>query len=143
MILSPQQLSVVQAAQVWRAKSGRRPLLALYFSAQWCGPCKRFTPVLADLYNSSTKMDVVFISCDTTELQFKRYAATMPWPSVPLSESFTDAAMDAFNVKGIPSLVLLDAHSDPPRLLCDDVRDELARGGKTVLEAYAAAARRK
>mgnify|MGYP005670492027 CR=1 FL=1 len=44
---------------------------------------------------------------------------------------------------GRARLVLLDATSDPPRLLCDDVRDELARGGKTVLDAYAAAARRK
>ena len=137
MILTPQQLSIVQAAHAQYAKSGRGPLLALYFSAQWCGPCKRFTPVLADLYGSSTKMEVVFISCDSTELQFKRYAATMPWPSVPLSESFAGAAMDAFNVKGIPSLVLLDASSEPPRLLCGDVRGELAKGGMAVLEAYA------
>merc|ERR1712243_152859 len=26
------------------------PVLAYYFSAHWCPPCRKFTPVLADLY---------------------------------------------------------------------------------------------
>lgn len=29
------------------------PLLLLYFSASWCGPCTRFTPTFASLYGES------------------------------------------------------------------------------------------
>ena len=27
------------------------PVIAYYFSAHWCPPCRKFTPVLASLYN--------------------------------------------------------------------------------------------
>ena len=32
-----------------------KKLIGLYFSASWCGPCKRFTPELVNLYEARKK----------------------------------------------------------------------------------------
>ena len=54
-ILKGQQLlkksgAVVDADQ---ALAGKK-IICFYFSAQWCPPCKAFTPVLAEFYMVST-----------------------------------------------------------------------------------------
>jgi nucleoredoxin len=42
--------------------------VALYFSASWCGPCKKFSPLLAGCYDAVKKagkgFEVVFVSAD-------------------------------------------------------------------------------
>ena len=39
-------------------------VIALYFSAHWCPPCKAFTPVLAEFYNQANangkKIEIIF-----------------------------------------------------------------------------------
>ena len=47
--------------------------------AQWCPPCRGFTPVLAKNYtdNYSAKgMEIVFVSSDRDEASFKSYPGT-------------------------------------------------------------------
>ena len=40
-------------------------VVGLYFSAEWCPPCKAFTPELVKLRDSaSDKFEVVFVSSD-------------------------------------------------------------------------------
>jgi nucleoredoxin len=50
---------------VQQAFAGKE-VIALYFSASWCGPCKRFTPMLVDVYNllksQGRGFEVVFVS---------------------------------------------------------------------------------
>ena len=60
-ILKGQQLLkksglVVDADQ---ALAGKK-IICFYFSAQWCPPCKAFTPVLAEFYMVST-ISTIFI----------------------------------------------------------------------------------
>jgi thiol-disulfide isomerase/thioredoxin len=83
----------------------------LYFSAHWCGPCRRFTPTLASIYSESESHDVeiVFISSDEDENMFQQYYKEMPWLAVPFSEDGRiEALMDRFRPDGIPSLYALD-----------------------------------
>eukprot|EP00929_Paragymnodinium_shiwhaense_P097257 TRINITY_DN58_c0_g1_i14.p1 TRINITY_DN58_c0_g1~~TRINITY_DN58_c0_g1_i14.p1 ORF type:complete len:441 (-),score=142.01 TRINITY_DN58_c0_g1_i14:291-1496(-) len=94
------------------ALSGKKAV-ALYFSAHWCPPCRGFTPKLAAWYkeNLSAKgLEVVFVSSDKDEGQFKDYFGEMPWLALPYSErAKKDALSKKFKVNGIPALVILDA----------------------------------
>ena len=62
--------------------------VAIYFSASWCGPCKQFTPVLAQLYKSlnkkGKKFEVVWLSRDRSSEEFLGYYQQMPWLAVTL-----------------------------------------------------------
>jgi len=94
------------------ALSGKN--LALYFSAHWCPPCRGFTPQLAELYKAlkSRKDDFefVFVSSDRDQAAFDEYFAEMPWLALPYSNrSGKSNLSDIFEVRGIPSLVTLDA----------------------------------
>ena len=42
--------------------------VGIYFSAHWCPPCRNFTPVLAEFYNSVNQngkiLEIIFVSSD-------------------------------------------------------------------------------
>jgi nucleoredoxin len=59
-------------------------VFAFYFSAHWCPPCRGFTPQLAQWYAKDLKskgLEVVFVSSDKDEDQFKDYFKEMPFGS--------------------------------------------------------------
>jgi len=87
--------------------------VAIYFSAHWCPPCKAYTPELKKVYEKAKKkgraFDVVFVSSDRDQASFNEYFGSMPWHAVPYSDRMRQQVLStAFNVRGIPSLVLLD-----------------------------------
>ena len=54
----------------------RGHIFGLYFSADWCPPCRAFTPVLTELYQNihpEKKVKVIFISSDHDEQSFHQY----------------------------------------------------------------------
>mmetsp|Transcript_32020 Transcript_32020/g.96380 ORF Transcript_32020/g.96380 Transcript_32020/m.96380 type:complete len:391 (+) Transcript_32020:356-1528(+) len=75
-----------------------------------CGPCKRYTPMLAEAYKKlregGKKFEVVFISSDQDEASFNAYFEKHPWVAKPFGGD--KALSKMFNVKGIPTLVILD-----------------------------------
>ncbi|KAK6252533.1 hypothetical protein QUC31_014253 [Theobroma cacao] len=95
--------------------------LGLYFSASWCGPCRRFTPNLMEVYSElSPKGDfeIIFVSGDQDEESFNGYFSKMPWLAIPFSDSETRSRLDElFKVMGIPHLVLLGENG---KVLTDD-----------------------
>ncbi|KAI8615759.1 thioredoxin-like-domain-containing protein [Chytriomyces sp. MP71] len=84
--------------------------LGLYFSAHWCPPCRRFTPKLAEFYETMRDhLEIVFVSSDSDESQWSEYFASMPWFALPYSNFTTKSTLsNKFNVNGIPCLILLD-----------------------------------
>jgi len=92
------------------------PLLGLYFSASWCPPCQRFTPLLIDFYKiakevSPNDFEIVFISSDKNQEEFDEYYRKMPWLAIPSVEGSAQIKSDLaakIGVKGIPALAIID-----------------------------------
>jgi len=87
-------------------------VLALYFSAHWCPPCRGFTPKLADSYRKSLQakgLEVVFVSSDKDEASFQEYFREQPWLALDYADRKRKEQLSStFGVRGIPSLVILD-----------------------------------
>jgi len=90
-------------------------VIALYFSASWCGPCQVFTPKLKrarDEIRSAvgSQFEVVFVSSDAEEAGFAKYRAKMPWPAVPylVEEERREALAERLGATSLPCLVLVD-----------------------------------
>ena len=92
------------------------PLIALYFSAAWCGPCKGFTPILNQFHATcqaapglANVCRPVFVSLDRTLEQFSAYFQTMTWEAIKfeLHEAREELA-EKLKVGGIPCLTILD-----------------------------------
>ena len=92
-----------------------KKLIALYFSAHWCGPCRKFTPRLVEYYNQVApqhpEFEVIFVSCDRSRFNWETYMreARMPWPAIDYDQLTGLAGLKQLSGDGIPSLVLLDA----------------------------------
>lgn len=92
-----------------------KKLIAVYFSAHWCGPCRKFTPQLVEYYNrvaqQHPEFEIVFYSRDHSASEFDTYMrdTNMPWPAIDFGKlkGKQDLAKNAG--PGIPSLVLFDA----------------------------------
>jgi len=87
-------------------------VFALYFSAHWCPPCRGFTPKLAEMYTDSFKdkgLEIVFVSSDREEEQFKEYYGDQPWLALDFAcQKEKQALSELYGVEGIPSLVIVD-----------------------------------
>ena len=104
------------------------PLIALYFSAKWCGPCKAFTPKLIELYNEVNKtekrLEIVFVSGDNDEDQFQAYFKDMPWLAVEFDDAL-DEVTAKYPVNQIPTLIIIDANGNiKHNNVVDDVRNK-------------------
>ena len=87
-------------------------LIGVYFSAHWCPPCRGFTPKLVKFRDANNeKFEVVFVSSDRSEADRKKYMkeAKMKWPGVKWSGKDAKALSKKYGVRGIPTLVILDA----------------------------------
>lgn len=86
----------------------------LYFSAGWCGPCHRFTPILSSQYTQlkdggSPDFEVIFVSSDEGATEMVKYMRemTMPWPAVRFAFS-DDDTFRRFAGTGIPCVAVVD-----------------------------------
>lgn len=84
----------------------------MYFSAHWCPPCRRFTPILIEFYNKlgqEKNFEIIFCSLDHDEAEYKEYTADMPWLCMPFQAKETQVLSKKYNAQGIPHLVIADS----------------------------------
>jgi len=87
-------------------------VVALYFSAHWCPPCRAFTPILIKAYKDAkaagAEFELVFVSSDEDEEGFDEYTATMPWVAVKFDDEEARSQIgEKFGIQGIPALIVL------------------------------------
>ena len=87
--------------------------IGIYFSAQWCGPCRAFTPQLVQTYQklkaSGKPFEIIFASSDRSKEEFDEYFGSMPWLTFgDNAESRTSGMSRHFEVDGAQTLVILD-----------------------------------
>jgi nucleoredoxin len=115
---------------------------AIYYSAQWCPPCHKFTPVLVQWYNqfkpTHPGFELIFVSEDHSETDMFNYMKemAMPWPAVRFTElshprDFMGSNIEKFAHDGIPDLVLVDAGG---KVLSDSWRDGTYVGPEAVVD---------
>ena len=101
-----------EGAELMRADALDGKHLALYFSARWCSPCKRFTSELAKTYAAiKAKRDdfeIVFVSADKDDKSFRDYFKQMPWLALPFDKERCEALSSLLGVEDLPGLVVLD-----------------------------------
>jgi nucleoredoxin len=88
-------------------------IVGLYFSAHWCPPCRRLTPLLGEKYKelvaAGQNLEIIFVSADRSEKDALGYFAEQPWKMLSFDQEDANGALnDLFEVNGIPHLVLLD-----------------------------------
>lgn len=114
----------------------KKKLIALYFSAYWCGPCRKFTPQLVEFYNrvapQHPEFDIVFVSSDRSPEGMESYMHDMhmPWPAIDYAKLPDKGALKKYAGEAIPCLVLLD---DSGKVISDTYAGQKYVGPEKVL----------
>lgn len=94
---------------------------------QRCPPCRGFTPILAEFYNThheNKNFEIIFISSDRDEESFKEYYDDMPWLVLDYKNRTKKEELgNKYGVRGIPTLILLDG--DTGDIICENARGRL------------------
>ncbi|MEO5721606.1 MAG: thioredoxin-like domain-containing protein [Chthoniobacterales bacterium] len=114
----------------------KKKLLGLYFSALWCGPCRKFTPQLVEYYNrvvaTHPEFEIVFVSNDRSEAAMEKYMRDMqmPWPAVRFTKVAEKELLNRYAGSVIPCLVVVDPQG---RVISNSFEGATYRGPEKVL----------
>eukprot|EP00933_Yihiella_yeosuensis_P041858 TRINITY_DN36263_c0_g1_i1.p1 TRINITY_DN36263_c0_g1~~TRINITY_DN36263_c0_g1_i1.p1 ORF type:complete len:288 (-),score=65.46 TRINITY_DN36263_c0_g1_i1:150-956(-) len=93
-------------------------ILVFYFSGRWCPMCVEFDHLFKDLYarikalSEGSDVEVVWVSCDLGEDAYKAHLKKLgSMLAAEWSPHRLEALTARYNVKAIPSLVVLDAQT--------------------------------
>ena len=92
-------------------------LFAIYNSAMWCGPCRKFTPKLVEYYKrvkaQHPEFEIIFLSGDRDEFNMGSYMRSdhMPWPA--LRYGAQGELLNLYCGHSIPWLVCISADGRP------------------------------
>ncbi|CAD6194701.1 unnamed protein product [Caenorhabditis auriculariae] len=84
-------------------------IVVLYFSASWCRPCRSFTPLLKEFYDTmqhlNKEIEVVLVSRDYMRFQLQDYYEKhgCSWAIMPLWHEKVKELFDVYNVKELPT----------------------------------------
>jgi nucleoredoxin len=113
-----------------------KKLIALYFSAHWCPPCRKFTPDLVAFYNrvavSHPEFEIIFVSADHSVSAMQTYMteANMPWPAIAYDKIASKTEINKYAGSGIPCLVLVDSTG---KVVSDSYAGKQYRGPQKVV----------
>jgi nucleoredoxin len=130
------QIKNGSAAHAEETALENKRLIAFYFSAEWCGPCRKFTPQLVDYYKrvapEHPEFEVVFYSSDRSQFAMEKYMRdeNMPWLAIDFAKLKDKEVLKKNAGNGIPSLVLVDSNGN---VISSSYADGKFRGPQQVL----------
>ncbi len=109
-------------------------VIALLFTASWCSPCLIFEKQLIEIYNDANMGDKVFevvqISFDHTEGEFKKSLNERPWVFFTYSDPKINELTEQLNIETIPGFLVFNQNG---KLLTECGRKEInEKGGKII-----------
>ena len=121
-----------------RAVLKDKKVVAFYFSAHWCPPCRQFTPVLARSYNQARQaglaqgVELIFVSSDRSEGEMMSYLREShgDWYALPHGAGEAQSLSAQYGVRGIPALVIVAMDGT---VLSRDGRQEVTSQGLLTL----------
>ena len=154
----PGELQAANGSKVTQQAALSGKIVALFFSAEWCGACTAFVPTLRTLYEDSKENDsaleVIYVSSDNDAAQMQNYMRKKhgSWLSVPFEDKGTrDALKKKYGcfagresssfpgVKrraGVPSIVIISPSGEElVHMDCDPPR-EINRKGDAILDDW-------
>jgi len=111
-------------------------IVGIYFSAQWCPPCRHFTPTLVNFRNSNNKdFEVVFVSSDRSSGDQLKYMDKygMKWYTLPHGSKSANNLKKKFEVRGIPALVIVDSKGNT---ITKNGRGDVSKDPKTAIAGW-------
>jgi nucleoredoxin len=91
---------------------------AIYYSAQWCPPCRGFTPELVAAYKTlkakHPDFEIIFVSSDRSDDDMQTYMSEykMTWPALRHDLGRSLPAVRRYSGRGIPHLVFITAEGE-------------------------------
>ena len=89
--------------------------LLLFFSYGECPPCEQFMQILKDFYHEvnidSKVIEIIYVSMDRNEAEFKESYAKMPWLTFKYDEKGSDMhhkLKERYDVKGVPMVYVME-----------------------------------
>jgi nucleoredoxin len=92
-----------------------KKLVALYYSAHWCGPCRKFTPQLVEYYNrvreAHPELELIFVSADRSRFGWETFirVTKMPWLAIDYDQLAEMQVVKKLGGDSIPSLLVLNS----------------------------------
>lgn len=115
--------------------------IGLFFSAEWCPPCRVFLSLLTNFYKEVNKkekeIEIIFISSDEDIESFREHSENMPWLSVPYEDPALEYIGQGFGISAIPYLIIFDKNG---RLIEKSARMTLQNKGIASLSIWKAKA---
>ena len=112
-------------------------LVGLLFSARSCPPSRKFTELLLEFYQEvncdSFKFEVVWVSLDSEEEEYKKFMSKVPFLSIPFGDPKIKDLVSRFSVTAIPKLIVLNSNATK---LTDDGRNDLCFKGEQAFDKW-------
>ena len=114
-------------------------IIALFFTATWCSPCSIFEKLLLELYSDANMGDKVFevvqISFDHTEAEYKKSLLDKPWLFFAYNDPKIKELTDQFGIETVPMFLVFNSGG---KLITDKGRKEIYDEGFKVIDDWIA-----